>query len=819
MQSARIEPESNHSKAEVVLPSSEYIDRPLTMSVTQSNSFESLDVDGSDLKLSASDDSFNDLQHQVDSRSSEGSIFDDGSDCDIRRADSNLSSNSSSVASSKTGGSKQSTFSGQGSSWYGPMPHGYPVPPYSGTQGHPPPYHPHYPSSYYPNGGNRPQYQYENCFPPKGPQQGPFHPMHYSQPQYNPHISYHNPAYSHGIPPPNSMPYVQNTNSSANSVSSQGSNNRKRTIDGLLEEDARNMSFSKHRSSSNNSTCSTTTAGNNTSSETFNRLLCDSPLKRERVLSPTDEESRRDSGESKSNIMGFGSLNVGAEVQGEVTVASNVQHRRGDKGITPLIKNSREREELGQQFSFDESDTQGKRFSSEELSLNKQLRNQSFTPLSCVASKRKTTSPTFDEQLEIAPQLSWSMASDTPALGDLVNWPKTEGNTTSNDDSPISFTAGQISPMLFMSISEDSNDDVVPTSNEKKHQDIMREGLLSPTNGCNTPFVDSGNKSFGPRQQHVRHSAHKVHGHIPIPYFTPSKVGMIFSPYPNMDRREENNARNFNSDGREGPSPITFKSPHGAMPPNGSGSDRIRNLRGRVPVATVQSQLHLPPHFPSHPLFLTSPIGTNPKDLMLPSPQPVAQAVTSLQFPHSPHLNSSKKKCVPLKAPLPSKFAGDIEKHKKDAVPDFTSLVNFPHFMASKQSSRIPEGMRCCVMCGHACPCSSTNKTKKERRDGSSNSGVDSVIGGRSNYAIIPSQNKGLCTQCDVNVFVVQSTKLQIKWCKGCKNFRPWASFGDKGLATKCVRCRERQREKYALQKEDKDKKKAARKGMKKAVC
>jgi hypothetical protein len=172
-----------------------------------------------------------------------------------------------------------------------------------------------------------------------------------------------------------------------------------------------------------------------------------------------------------------------------------------------------------------------------------------------------------------------------------------------------------------------------------------------------------------------------------------------------------------------------------------------------------------------------------------------------------------------LKAPLPSKFAGDIEKHKKDAVPDFTSLVNFPHFMASKQSSRIPEGMRCCVMCGHACPCSSTNKTKKERRDGSSNSGVDSVIGGRSNYAIIPSQNKGLCTQCDVNVFVVQSTKLQIKWCKGCKNFRPWASFGDKGLATKCVRCRERQREKYALQKEDKDKKKAARKGMKKAVC
>jgi Zn-finger nucleic acid-binding protein len=65
---------------------------------------------------------------------------------------------------------------------------------------------------------------------------------------------------------------------------------------------------------------------------------------------------------------------------------------------------------------------------------------------------------------------------------------------------------------------------------------------------------------------------------------------------------------------------------------------------------------------------------------------------------------------------------------------------------------------------------------------------------------IIPRQNKGLCTACDVTVWVVTSTGMEIKWCKGCKNFRPWAAFGDKGLATKCVRCRDRQREKYAAQ-------------------
>jgi hypothetical protein len=77
---------------------------------------------------------------------------------------------------------------------------------------------------------------------------------------------------------------------------------------------------------------------------------------------------------------------------------------------------------------------------------------------------------------------------------------------------------------------------------------------------------------------------------------------------------------------------------------------------------------------------------------------------------------------------------------------------------------------------------------------------------GGGGYAIIPTQNKGLCTLCDVNVWVVVTTGLEIKWCKGCKNFRPWAAFGDKGLATKCLRCRERQREKYALQKDEKEK-------------
>jgi hypothetical protein len=138
---------------------------------------------------------------------------------------------------------------------------------------------------------------------------------------------------------------------------------------------------------------------------------------------------------------------------------------------------------------------------------------------------------------------------------------------------------------------------------------------------------------------------------------------------------------------------------------------------------------------------------------------------------------------------------------------------------------------------------------------------------GNATVHIIPRQNKGVCTACDVTVWLLLTSEsdqgsklvpsssakrhkpkaakgtgkfsclaeagetskmplaqhrtslscnasatstsftlrqgLEIKWCKGCKNFRPWVSFGEKGQATKCVRCRMRQKEKYQSQKQD----------------
>ena len=291
---------------------------------------------------------------------------------------------------------------------------------------------------------------------------------------------------------------------------------------------------------------------------------------------------------------------------------------------------------------------------------------------------------------------------------------------------------------------------------------------------------------------------------------------------------------------------------HSFRPSAGGGGDRVINLRGR-PMPSHHGSHHpppshhyesshqapppLPPHHHHHhhyPGSNRSPWGgrqvpaggahpnhsyhhlptTASHSHMAPSSsQPVAGAVDTVH---------SRRKCAPLKPPIPSKFQGDIEKNKDATVPEFTSLVNYPTNVANKMAAMAGDGLKICVMCGSACPCSSLPKGKCKGGGSDKDEGralmqhhkqppnAHKLNGTASSaqgcYAIIPTQNKGLCTFCDVNVWVVIQSGLEIKWCKGCKNFRPWAAFGDKGLATKCVRCRDRQREKYALQKEEKEK-------------
>ena len=62
----------------------------------------------------------------------------------------------------------------------------------------------------------------------------------------------------------------------------------------------------------------------------------------------------------------------------------------------------------------------------------------------------------------------------------------------------------------------------------------------------------------------------------------------------------------------------------------------------------------------------------------------------------------------------------------------------------------------------------------------------------------IPKQNKGVCNNCDIAIWVHNPSNLLLKWCKGCKNFRKWSEFGLKGHASKTERCRQQQAERYA---------------------
>eukprot|EP00522_Entomoneis_paludosa_P017253 CAMPEP_0172445236 /NCGR_PEP_ID=MMETSP1065-20121228/5122_1 /TAXON_ID=265537 /ORGANISM="Amphiprora paludosa, Strain CCMP125" /LENGTH=542 /DNA_ID=CAMNT_0013196035 /DNA_START=212 /DNA_END=1840 /DNA_ORIENTATION=+ len=165
----------------------------------------------------------------------------------------------------------------------------------------------------------------------------------------------------------------------------------------------------------------------------------------------------------------------------------------------------------------------------------------------------------------------------------------------------------------------------------------------------------------------------------------------------------------------------------------------------------------------------------------------------------------NKARCVPLEEPTKARKSVPNPEEYEAKLPDFPLLVNFPEHLtrgqtrgSGDQHGLAPEGKRHCVMCGQLRICSSS--ANRLNRSTAPSDSADSTV------HIIPRQNKGVCTACDVTVWCVRveeptTPSLEIKWCKGCKNFRPWPAFGEKGLATKCARCRHRQREKYAMQK------------------
>jgi len=230
-----------------------------------------------------------------------------------------------------------------------------------------------------------------------------------------------------------------------------------------------------------------------------------------------------------------------------------------------------------------------------------------------------------------------------------------------------------------------------------------------------------------------------------------------------------------------------------AVSESSNGNERVRNLRGNISFSRS-----------------------------VPYPNAMASPLVAPAYPYSSNNTMHSRngaKCYALKHPLPNKFEGDIERNSSRTPPDFSNLVNFPPSAATSSGLGRNSGdnngatiSKICVMCGKMCPVSQGKKSRASLQHKAQQQAANTGASHLQPTPIIPSQNKGLCTSCDVNVWVVMDSAcsrhpdlLQIKWCKGCKNFRPWASFGEKGLATKCVRCRDRQREKYALQKKEKE--------------
>ena len=509
--------------------------------------------------------------------------------------------------------------------------------------------------------------------------------------------------------------------------------------------------------------------------------------------------------------------------------------------------------------------------------LNRHLRNQSFTPLphlGTTGSHGASPSGAAFASAMAAPQLSWSIAGDTPSLGDLAEWDDEHpGSTKHKSEKSRPGSATSVSSARHMAISPQ---DFQFWKEEQDIADVAMSGTTTPL----PAFFESGGKdgaensairfetksasstqpkpreydftgqttfmgrsNGGLRTMNNSRPPHAMHAMMWGKPHDDAKTPMGLPPTPSYggssDYRDDIHfgpRSPMGGDRREGGGGMEFGGYPGFPPnhPSNGGQshhDRVRNLRGRMHpnMHMPPMPLHIPPPMTTH-LPLTSPMGLGPKaGLWSPHhhpPHPFHGGMPPpMASPHHHHMHhhmgsplsnmaQSKRKCVPLKPPIPSKFQGDMDNAKSAPVPEFTGLVNFPAHMSQKQSVNLPEGMRCCVMCGQACQCTVGNKTKKlPVKKGSdcslaprSSNNQDCMSDKTNGYAIIPSQNKGLCTLCDVNVWVIVQTGLEIKWCKGCKNFRPWAAFGEKGLATKCLRCRDRQREKYALQKEEKEK-------------
>jgi hypothetical protein len=132
----------------------------------------------------------------------------------------------------------------------------------------------------------------------------------------------------------------------------------------------------------------------------------------------------------------------------------------------------------------------------DEHMLNRHLRGQSFTPLAQL-SEASGISPTNMGFAAIGPQLSWSIAGDTPSLEDLAtcSWEDTDKDEKKRPGSTTSQMSNStrgivISPHSFTLWREEHEVGHHKRGEEGKDNDSMRFSMLSPNSEIAAMTVD-----------------------------------------------------------------------------------------------------------------------------------------------------------------------------------------------------------------------------------------------------------------------------------------------------------------------------------------
>ena len=371
--------------------------------------------------------------------------------------------------------------------------------------------------------------------------------------------------------------------------------------------------------------------------------------------------------------------------------------------------------------------------------------------------------------------MSWSVSKSSVNSDDENNHQKEQRDEKEDDielntSNASSNTPGSINwrstfspyPMILSSSKSSST-----TNNKTKTTSSPPKLIHDHHHTTHTNKVSQSTADFPtrtPKSMKAKHGHHSSHhnpsvsaGFSPFPSsIHGGYTSSIFSPHASINVLPMTPYSNNNNTFTPIPTAHQGQAHNGGR----NAHERVRNLRGNV---SIGRQLQMYGGGNSSTAYQSS------------------MASPLIAHPAGSYYNNTTRptKCYSLKHPLPGKFQGDMERNKSRTVPDFTSLINFPSSGGSSAASKAACNSnggsisKICVMCGKLCPVSQGKKNKA--------SSAYIKNGNNTQAPIIPSQNKGLCTACDVSVWCVGRV-VTVSRCE-CVVFWAWARCRDVAMS------------------------------------